>query len=108
MGEGGPARYTVANAEGKAQDVLKTILASSDEERAVHNPEGKPLVVVGSDTVVDLDGVILEKPKSTEAAKTMLRSLSVRPLRAKTCHLAHPGSGPCTCSSNQCSPWRAC
>lgn len=35
-------------------------------------------VVIGSDTVVSVDGIILGKPTDTEDAKAMLRSLSGR------------------------------
>ncbi|CAN0394800.1 unnamed protein product, partial [Ectocarpus sp. 13 AM-2016] len=43
------------------------------------------IVVVGSDTIVDLDGVILEKPRDDEHAFSMLSSLSGRR------HLVHSG-----------------
>lgn len=45
------------------------------------------LIVVGSDTIVDLDGEILEKPGDVEEAKAMLRRLSGRE------HLVHSGVG---------------
>ena len=64
IGEGKPARETVlAFAEGKAREVFSRF------------PED---VVIGADTVVSLDGVILGKPGSKERAKEMLKSLSGR------------------------------
>jgi len=45
------------------------------------------MVVVGSDTIVDLDGEILEKPADEEEAKAMLRRLSGRE------HFVHSGVG---------------
>eukprot|EP00617_Octactis_speculum_P005666 CAMPEP_0185781134 /NCGR_PEP_ID=MMETSP1174-20130828/101312_1 /TAXON_ID=35687 /ORGANISM="Dictyocha speculum, Strain CCMP1381" /LENGTH=229 /DNA_ID=CAMNT_0028470997 /DNA_START=133 /DNA_END=822 /DNA_ORIENTATION=+ len=74
-----PGTYAETNAIYKARDVASKIL------------EDHPLVVVGSDTIVDLDGVILEKPRSEEEAKTMLRRLSGRS------HLVHSGVGIVTC-----------
>lgn len=41
-------------------------------------PAGERLVVIGSDTVVALDGKVLGKPKDAEDAKRMLRLLSGR------------------------------
>ncbi|CAB1114074.1 unnamed protein product [Ectocarpus sp. CCAP 1310/34] len=74
-----PRDYAIANAEGKAREVAS---------RALRNEEGEgaePIVVVGSDTIVDLDGVILEKPRDDEHAFSMLSSLSGRR------HLVHSG-----------------
>ena len=77
-GEGGPARYAKDNACCKAREVMQRIA----EE------EGAPTtIVVGSDTIVDLDGQILEKPGDAEEAKSMLRRLSGRE------HLVHSGVG---------------
>ncbi|CAM9429044.1 unnamed protein product, partial [Hapterophycus canaliculatus] len=45
----------------------------------------EPIVLVGSDTIVDLDGVILEKPRDDEHAFQMLSSMSGRR------HLVHSG-----------------
>lgn len=58
-----PERLVVALATQKAQEV-----ASSKD--------GQGKAVVGSDTVVALDGVVFGKPKSAEDAKQMLRALS--------------------------------
>lgn len=59
-----PREYVVANARGKAADVV-TRLPDAD-------------LVIGSDTVVALDGAILEKPKSEGEAFRMLKALSGR------------------------------
>lgn len=69
QGADGPARYTVATAMGKAREVAS---------RLTGEPTDKPVVVVGCDTIVDLDGEILEKPQTKEHAKEMLRRLSGR------------------------------
>ncbi|KAJ2479513.1 hypothetical protein EV174_003999 [Coemansia sp. RSA 2320] len=61
------ADYAVANAVLKAQDVYQRIKDQSE----------KPVVVIGSDTVVvDSNGKILEKPPSPQDAIETLRSLS--------------------------------
>lgn len=59
-----PRDYVMANARGKASDVLST------------HPEAD--LVIGSDTVVVLDGKILEKPRSEGDALSMLTALSGR------------------------------
>ena len=77
-GTGGPGRYAETNAVCKAAEVMSRLAAQ---------PKDRPWVVVGSDTIVDLDGVILEKPKSEAEARATLRKLSGRP------HLVHSGVG---------------
>jgi len=59
-----PKDYTQILAQEKAKALAVTINAN------------QPTLVLGSDTIVDLDGHILEKPKDEEDAKRMLRSLS--------------------------------
>lgn len=59
-----PAAYAVANATGKAREV------------AARAPDAD--LVVGSDTIVVLDGRILEKPKSEAESYAMLKALSGR------------------------------
>jgi septum formation protein len=78
-GEGGPARYAKDNACCKAREVIQRI---EKEEKGA-----SATIVVGSDTIVDLDGQILEKPGDAEEAKSMLRRLSGRE------HLVHSGVG---------------
>ncbi|OZJ02852.1 hypothetical protein BZG36_03232 [Bifiguratus adelaidae] len=64
-----PQEYVAATAKAKAQDVYDTIKKS----RAV-----APDLVIGADTIVVLDGTILEKPHTAKVAKTMLSDLSGR------------------------------
>jgi MAF protein len=64
-----PQEYVVENARRKALEVY---------ERLQQEGNAPPSLVVGADTVVVLDEAILEKPKSVEAAKAMLRSMSGR------------------------------
>jgi septum formation protein len=59
-----PAAYAVANATGKAREV-----ASRETDADL---------VIGSDTIVVLDGAILEKPRSEGESYAMLKSLSGR------------------------------
>jgi len=78
QGAGGPARYAQDNAAEKARAVAERLLADGFDQ---------PFFVVGSDTIVDLDGAILEKPSGEDGAKDMLRRLSGRT------HLVHSGVG---------------
>lgn len=60
-----PSSYATATATGKALDVYRSL------------PK-KPDLIIGSDTVVVLDGQILEKPKSEGEAIRMLQMMSGR------------------------------
>jgi septum formation protein len=60
--------YVLENAKQKALEVLTRVA----------NEAGQPPVVIGCDTVVVLDGVILEKPKDEDDAFRMLSNLSGR------------------------------
>lgn len=60
--------YVLENAKQKALEVLARVA----------NEAGDPPVVIGCDTVVVLDGVILEKPKDEDDAFRMLSNLSGR------------------------------
>lgn len=71
-----PTEYTRIMAENKAQACG---LSFSNETN------DKPTLVLGSDTIVDLDGSILEKPISEEQAKEMLTQMSGRK------HFVHTG-----------------
>jgi septum formation protein len=81
-GDGGPERYAQENAVLKAAAVFQRLSQEASQEAAGGS---KPLVVVGSDTIVDLDGVILEKPATPEEARATLRRLRGR------AHLVHSG-----------------
>ena len=61
-----PEQYVMELAERKAADVLACY---------VKDHPGESVIVIGSDTVVSVDGKILGKPKTEEEAFTMLSSL---------------------------------
>ena len=61
-----PEQYVMELAERKAADVLACY---------VKDHSGESVIVIGSDTVVSVDGKILGKPKTEEEAFTMLSSL---------------------------------
>lgn len=82
-------RLLVENFEIHAADVDETIDATqpiADEimrlaekkVRAVYEMEQDPCAVIGSDTVVTIDGVVLGKPVDEQDAARMLRLLSGR------------------------------
>lgn len=62
------ADYVVENARRKAIETTERLRSASEA--------GKALLVIGSDTVVVHDGAILEKPRSEDEARRMLRSLA--------------------------------
>ncbi len=62
-----PASYVMRTAMGKAADVYGRLAA-----------ETPPQLVIGADTVVHLDGQILEKPADADDAVRMLTALSGR------------------------------
>ena len=59
----------------------KARAAASYEQRAGHN---EPAIVIGADTVVEIDGEALGKPGSASIAAQMLRRLSGREHRVLT------------------------
>ena len=61
-----PSAYVEENAKQKAMEVHQRLAAEGNERS----------LIVGADTVVVLDGRILEKPRSTQMAKEMLSCLS--------------------------------
>jgi len=71
-----PTDYVKHSACQKAADVCSRLSSPED---------GCPVVVIGSDTVVDLDGDILEKPRDEAEAADMLKRMSGRT------HLVHTG-----------------
>lgn len=81
--------YTVEPAEAELppdpelspEDAVLRVARGKAEEIASRHPNE---VVLGADTVVVIDGVILGKPKDTEDAKAMLRRLSGREHRVIT------------------------
>ncbi len=67
---------TDENTEKMSPD--KTVEVLSTRKAVAVSEKNKGRVVVGADTVVALDGIILGKPKSTDEAKKMLKMLSGR------------------------------
>ncbi|KAF1334345.1 Septum formation protein maf, partial [Globisporangium splendens] len=64
-----PDLYVIENAKQKALEVAHRVSNEKTENQS-------PLVVIGCDTVVVFNGVILEKPKDEQDAVAMLSSLS--------------------------------
>lgn len=63
-----PAEYVVENARQKGVEVSRRLL----------DDKTSPEIIISADTVVVLDAVILEKPRSEEEAKSVLKLLSGR------------------------------
>uniref|UniRef100_A0A7S1TQE1 Maf-like protein n=1 Tax=Phaeomonas parva TaxID=124430 RepID=A0A7S1TQE1_9STRA len=70
------AAYAEGTATEKAREVAGRLLPDAGAQ---------PTVIVGSDTVVEIDGDVLEKPGDVEEAKAMLRRMSGRN------HFVHSG-----------------
>ncbi|KAH7484304.1 hypothetical protein PRIC2_003408 [Phytophthora ramorum] len=68
-----PDLYVIENAKQKALEVLRRVSNNKGPDTKL------PTVVIGCDTVVVQDGVILEKPKDEDDAFNMLTRLSDRP-----------------------------
>ncbi|RLN74476.1 hypothetical protein BBJ28_00007303 [Nothophytophthora sp. Chile5] len=68
-----PELYVLENAKQKALEVLRRVTSAATEQQ-----QTTPLLVIGCDTVVVLDGVILEKPKDEDDAFAVLTKLSGR------------------------------
>lgn len=64
-----PTEYTQILAKEKAKAMADSLQISSTTQTP-------PMLVLGSDTIVDLNGKILEKPKNVTDAKNMLKLLS--------------------------------
>lgn len=79
--------YSTATANGKTRAVYDALLsrhlsaASSSGESVMRLPK----LIVGADTIITLDGRILEKPSDTMEAKAMLKSLAGRRHSVHTC-----------------------
>ncbi|XP_065884863.1 probable bifunctional dTTP/UTP pyrophosphatase/methyltransferase protein isoform X2 [Dysidea avara] len=71
-----PAEYAIANSKGKSLEVAESLKLEHGEDW---------VVIIGADTVVEIDGVILEKPQDKDGAYNMLQKLSGRT------HLVHTG-----------------
>lgn len=70
-----PQEYTKILAESKAH-ALAAQLHSQNNDHGTTTTTTTTTFVLGSDTIVDYGGEILEKPKNTEDAVTMLSNLS--------------------------------
>lgn len=64
--------YTKRLAESKAESLARKHLSDNEQQQQL------PIYYLGSDTIVELDECILEKPKDTSEAKQMLGRLSGR------------------------------
>jgi len=88
------ADYASETAMHKAKEVFHKLTANG---KANGNGENQMLLVIGSDTVVDCDGVVMEKPADREDAFAMLRKLSGRTHRVHTgvtlCYSGWDGDG---------------
>lgn len=69
-----PCEYVKENAKQKAIEVWKRLSQRSYNDNQVKCPD----LVIGADTIVTLDGEIMEKPKSEPDAFQMLKKLSGR------------------------------
>ena len=63
-----PQEYCLHTAQHKIEDVIKQYLSDCKEKT----------IVIGADTIVEIDGHVLEKPKDEQDAKRMISMLSGR------------------------------
>eukprot|EP00612_Vaucheria_litorea_P007316 CAMPEP_0171471230 /NCGR_PEP_ID=MMETSP0946-20130122/581_1 /TAXON_ID=109269 /ORGANISM="Vaucheria litorea, Strain CCMP2940" /LENGTH=225 /DNA_ID=CAMNT_0012000681 /DNA_START=136 /DNA_END=813 /DNA_ORIENTATION=- len=75
-----PGEYASMTAQSKAAEVAETQFKLHSASKSV-----RPMVVIGADTIVEIDGEILEKPEDKNHAFEMLSSLSGK------IHLVHTG-----------------
>lgn len=69
-----PEEVCVELSKQKAIDVASSINAYNQEHSDIASPQD--LIIIGSDTIVAIDGEILGKPADDEGAKQMLRKIS--------------------------------
>jgi len=69
-----PSEVCVELSKQKAIDVASAISMYNEEHADIAAPQD--LIIIGSDTIVAIDGEILGKPSDDEKAKEMLRKLS--------------------------------
>ena len=72
--ESTPEKIVAELAKNKATEVYQKLMKDKD----FFKKDGRPLLVIGADTVVFIDGKILGKPRDEEDAAMMLRMLSGR------------------------------
>lgn len=75
-----PEKTVMELAAQKADEVYEKLMTDPD----FFEKDPRPLLVIGADTVVFIDGKILGKPKDTEDAARMLRLLSGRTHKVAT------------------------
>ncbi|NRA46869.1 MAG: septum formation protein Maf [Oligoflexales bacterium] len=64
--------YVMRNARGKANSVAEIL------RDHIPSAEGKSFLIVAADTVIELDGQVLLKPRCKQEANTMLTNLSAK------------------------------
>lgn len=75
-----PSSYVVETARAKGREVVARLAAGSSSER-------EPILTISADTVVEIDGKILEKPSDDRDAIQMLTRCLAHPFPARgTCH----------------------
>jgi septum formation protein len=83
-----PVAYVTRLAREKAQAVFERVASGAESQSHVDgvsgNLEAEPLLVLGADTTVTLDGEILGKPLDAADASRILRKLSGRSHRVIT------------------------
>jgi len=72
------ADYTLQTSMGKAESLMGELGPRGGGDKNQDNDEHKPRIVICADTVVDLDGRVLEKPSNAAHAEQMLMSLQGR------------------------------
>ena len=94
LASGSPRRKEILAREGYSFDIIKSekedpfdkncspekfsVRCAFSKAMDVYSRADKTCVVLGADTVVSIDGVLLGKPKDREEAEKMLRTLSGR------------------------------
>lgn len=79
-----PVSYVVRLAREKAEAVFRARTRPDNAQLSAEDGKGNPVVVLGADTTVELDGQILGKPRDATDAARMLRMLSGRTHRVMT------------------------
>uniref|UniRef100_A0A7S2W9X1 Septum formation protein Maf n=1 Tax=Eucampia antarctica TaxID=49252 RepID=A0A7S2W9X1_9STRA len=71
-----PTEYTRILAERKAQALGDALLRKNEDSSKTTSTSTTMTLILGSDTIVDMDGKILEKPADEESAIQMIQSLA--------------------------------
>lgn len=78
-----PQKYAVELAEAKAYAVVEQMV-NINNKKGIKDDDIATVFILGSDTIVDLDGEILEKPSDKDDAVRMLSKLSSRSHKVHT------------------------